>query len=159
VYKFGKKSLENLNTCHDDLITIAKEAILNSPIDFSITEGKRLITRQLELYSKGRKREGGEWVIVDKSKIVTNIDGVDKKGKHNYSPSLAFDICVYVKGKPELAYNKELLYYAGGVIMATAKRLYKEGKIQRELKHGADWDRDGNIYDHRFIDAPHFELI
>ncbi len=48
-YNFGNKSLEKLSTVHPDLQKLFKEAITNSPYDFSITEGVRSLERQKEL--------------------------------------------------------------------------------------------------------------
>lgn len=51
-YNFGKTSLEKLSTVHPDLQKLFKEAITNSPYDFSITEGVRSLERQKELVAQ-----------------------------------------------------------------------------------------------------------
>jgi peptidoglycan L-alanyl-D-glutamate endopeptidase CwlK len=140
---FGEGSKGNLDTCHNDLQLIANEAIKITPIDFGVSEGHRSVERQNKLFKEGKSK----------------IDGINKKGKHNYSPSLAFDIYIYVKGKSKLAYDEKHLTFIGGVLIATAKRLYSEGKITHILRWGANWDGDGElIYDQSFQDLPHFEL-
>lgn len=52
---------------------------------------------QLELFKQGREpstlMETG-WRIVNKGKVVTNVDGKISKGAHNYKPSRAIDVCV-----------------------------------------------------------------
>lgn len=144
MFKFGQKSLEKLATCHPELQLIAQEAIKYSTVDFGINEGHRSPERQKELFDKGWSR----------------IDGISRKGKHNYNPSLAFDIKIYVPGKPELAYDKAHLAYVGGVILTVAKKLKEEGKIKHNLRYGGDWDGDGQLlYDHDLQDLPHFELV
>lgn len=49
------------------------------------TEAHRPVERQKELYAQGRTAPGD---------IVTNVDGVKKKGMHNYLPSRAIDVAV-----------------------------------------------------------------
>ena len=73
--KFSKRSQEKLNTCHPDLIKIANKAIELSRIDFGISEGERTLEKQKQLYDQGKSK----------------VDGIKIKGKHNYSPSKAFD--------------------------------------------------------------------
>jgi len=141
---FGKRSKEKLCTCHIDLQLIAEESLKVSQMDFGISEGHRTVEKQLEYYYTGKSK----------------IDGINKKGKHNYQPSLAFDIYAYVPGKPKLAYNIANLSYLGGVITATAKRLLNEGKITHKIRWGFNWDSDGEIgTDQTFQDLPHFELV
>lgn len=76
-YQFGQKSLEKLATVHPDLQRVFKEAITNSPYDFTITEGVRSLERQKEL------------VAARKS---TTMNSRHIKG-------LAVDIAVFVDGK------------------------------------------------------------
>lgn len=142
-FSFGKRSLDNLATCHEDLQIIAEESIINSQIDFGISEGYRSVERQKELYDKQ----------------LSKIDGINKKGKHNYSPSLAFDIYAYVSGKRNLAYDEKHLCLIAGTIIATANRLFRDGSISHVIRWGGNWDGDGEIvYDQGFVDLPHFEL-
>lgn len=72
---FGKRSLEQLKTCHPDLQKILIEAIKD--FDFTILEGHRGEERQDELY-----KEGYSQVIWPAS-------------KHNSTPSMAADIAPY----------------------------------------------------------------
>lgn len=55
-YSFGTKSSERLAQVHPDLQRVFNEAIKNSPLDFSITEGLRTIERQKELFSAGKSQ-------------------------------------------------------------------------------------------------------
>jgi len=143
MFKFGKNSLKKLSTCEDDLQLIAHESLKISTVDFGIGEGHRTLKRQKELYDKGYSR----------------IDGISKKGKHNFSPSKAFDIYVYVSGKPKLAYDKMHLAYIGGVILTVANKLLNDGLISHKVRWGANWDGDGELlYDQNLQDLPHFEL-
>lgn len=76
-YNFGAKSLERLATVHPDLQKLFKEAITNSPYDFSITEGVRSLERQKELVA---------------AKKSTTMNSRHLTGK-------AVDIAVFVDGK------------------------------------------------------------
>jgi peptidoglycan L-alanyl-D-glutamate endopeptidase CwlK len=143
MYKLSKRSFGNLKTCHEDLQKIFALAIQLTPVDFIITEGHRSIARQNELFKKG----------------ASKIDGYKKLGKHNLSPSMAVDICAYVKGNKKLAFDPAHLAALGGSILASATILLSEGEITHQVRWGANWDMDGEILtDQRFDDMPHFEL-
>ena len=144
-FKFGDRSIKNLNTAHKDLQFIMKEALSTSMVDFGISEGHRSIERQQKLFKEKKSR----------------IDGITKKGKHNYNPSLAVDIYAYVDGgNSKYTFDKVHLAYLGGHIMATADRLYKEGKVTKKLRWGGNWDGDGTLlFDQKLWDLPHFELV
>lgn len=140
-HEFGLHSERQLKSCHEELQLIARETLKASDIDFKIVEGHRSVERQKRLYDERKSR----------------VDGVKKKGKHNYDPSLAFDICVSVYGVH--AYHRESLTFLAGVLTSVAKTLYDNGKILHILRWGGNWDRDETILaDQTFMDLPHFEL-
>ena len=56
MFSFGAKSSEKLAKVHPDLQRVFNEAIKNSPLDFSITEGLRTKERQKELFSAGKSQ-------------------------------------------------------------------------------------------------------
>lgn len=128
-YKFSKRSIANLKTCHPLLYVLALEAI--KEFDFVVICGHRSVTEQQALYAQGRTRAG---------KIVTNIDGIKKKSKHNQTPSLAMDLVPHPIDWNDIERFKEL----GKII----KRLAKEANTP--LSWGGDW--------RSFKDYPHFEL-
>ncbi len=88
MFKFGERSLKNLEGVHPDLKMLMLQSIENSPHDFAITEGVRSPERQRELYAQGKS-------LTLLSRHLT--------GK-------AVDIMVYVNGKGtwELKYYKEV---------------------------------------------------
>jgi peptidoglycan L-alanyl-D-glutamate endopeptidase CwlK len=136
MYKFGTTSKERLATCHDDLQKIMESAIALSPIDFGIACGHRSIADQQKAFNEGKSK----------------IDGITKKGKHNYSPSLAVDVYAFVNGKASWD-AKELCVIAGVVLAVAANYGIK-------LRWGGNWDMDSQIIsDQSFQDLPHFELI
>jgi peptidoglycan L-alanyl-D-glutamate endopeptidase CwlK len=138
---FSKRSESNLKTCHKDLQKIASEAIRVSRIDFGISEGYRSVEKQQEYFNQGKSK----------------VDGIKIKGKHNYNPSMAFDIYAYVGGKA--VWETKHLCYLGGMIVGIAEMLLAKGEITHKLRWGGNWDMDGEIIsDQTFQDLPHFEL-
>lgn len=146
-YNFGKGSTKKLNTCHADLIRIMKLAITKSKVDFGVSEGHRSLIRQKQLFDKDK----------------TKIDGISKKGKHNYIPSLAADIYIYhpdLETRRKLAYDKIHIAYVAGIIQASAEELLNKREVTHKIRWGANWDSDGIIdFDQKFDDYPHFELV
>tara|TARA_R110000772_G_C13307950_1_gene439560 strand:+ start:4263 stop:4709 length:447 start_codon:yes stop_codon:yes gene_type:complete len=145
--KFGNGSLEKLGTAHTDLQRIFTLAISRSKVDFGITEGHRSIERQKSLFDMGRSK----------------IDGINKKGKHNYAPSMAVDIYIYhpdLATRRKLAYNTVHLAYVAGLVDSVAAELLERKLITHKIRWGANWDSDGIIaLDQSFDDYPHFELV
>lgn len=137
----GKSSEAKLSTCHPHLQLVARKAIEVSDVDFGISEGHRSIEKQKEYFDKG----------------LSKIDGITRKGKHNYEPSLALDIYAFVNGKA--SYDPEHLTYLAGIFTAVANILYARGEISHKIRWGGNWDMDGEILlDQSFDDRPHIEL-
>lgn len=141
MHKFGNTSKKRLATCHYDLNVIMEEAIKYCPVDFGIAEGHRPVTLQQKYFKEGKSK----------------IDGIKTMGKHNFIPSLAADIYLWINGRA--SWNAETLTYVAGFIEATAHQLYRSGTIQHLIRWGGNWDKDGEILtDQSFDDRPHFEL-
>ena len=139
-YKFSKRSLAQLATCHPDLQRILTEALKVSDIDFGISEGHRPAAKQKEYFDAGKSK----------------IDGVKKKSKHNLTPSMAADTYAYVGG---VSYKQKDIIFLAGVVTATANSLFAQGEITHKVRWGGNWDRDGEIItDQNFQDLVHFEL-
>jgi len=135
--KFSKRSLDNLIGVHPNLCKVMHEAIKDTPIDFTITEGVRTVQRQQELYAQGRTKTGT---------IVTQVDGVKKKSYHQPKSDgygYAVDLYPYLSGSVQVNAVKELKIIAAHII-ATAKRL------GIPVEWGGSWTS--------FKDYPHFEL-
>ncbi len=142
MYKFGKTSKIRLATCNKDIQVIMNESISISNVDFGIAEGERSLEKQLQYFNEGKSK----------------IDGVRKKSKHNYSPSLAVDIYPYFNSGAK--WDNEHLSYLSGIIHAVSEMLYSSGKIKHKIRWGGNWDMDGIILlDQSFDDRPHFELV
>jgi len=154
-FKLGKRSTDNLNTCHSDLQILVREAIKYTRVDFTVIEGKRSTERQQMLFNTKKSQ-------VNPSKYTPEI--LITKGKHIVNEfrsfSDAFDFIAYVPGKPKLAFDLSHLFYLVGVFISTGERLYAQGEMGRRVRSGINWDMDGELrYDQKFLDAPHIELI
>lgn len=145
---FGKVSLDRLATCHPDLQLIMNTAIEISDIDFGIAEGARPVERQQELYAQGRTAPG---------KIVTWIDGVTQKSKHNMVPSMACDIYIWINGKA--IWDNEHLSYIAGLVHGVSAFLFELGRVNHVVRWGGNFDMDGQLVEESSTDRPHFELI
>lgn len=55
-FSFGTRSKERLQGVHLDLVKVLEEAIKESPLDFSITEGLRTKERQKALFDAGKSQ-------------------------------------------------------------------------------------------------------
>lgn len=125
---FSKQSMDRLKTAHPDLQKVMNEAIKH--YDFMVIYGTRTVKEQQELYAQGRTKPGS---------IITNMDGVKKKSKHNYSPSLAVDIAPYPLDWNDIKRFKDL-----AVVVKKAAET-----VGVKIQWGGDW---------KFIDYPHYEL-
>lgn len=136
-YDFGLRSRKNLETADPDLIKVAEKALSYGVMDFSVIEGHRSLARQLDLYKEGR----------------SEIDGINRKGKHNYVPSLAIDILPYpaVINGVNVWNDKHRWCQLSGLMFAAASEL------GLNIRWGGDWDSDGNNNDSNFNDYPHYE--
>ena len=127
---FSKRSLKALQDVHPDLRKVLDHALEFS--DFVVLEGYRSVERQRRLFAAG----------------ASKIDGVKKKGKHNYLPALAVDVAPY-----PIDFNDVRRYHdLAQVILLAAKHL------GIAIRWGGDWDRDGDTKDQKFNDIGHFEL-
>jgi len=142
MYRFGKTSKSRLSTCHRDLQIIMNESIKITDVDFGIAEGHRSIEKQQQYFKEGKSK----------------IDGINRKSKHNYSPSLAVDIYPYFDNGAK--WDNESLSYLSGIIHAVSEILFQSRRITHKIRWGGNWDMDGVILlDQSFDDRPHFELV
>lgn len=129
MYSFSQRSLDNLKNVDERLVRICNELIKR--IDFTVIEGFRTPERQKEMYDKG----------------FSKIDGITKKGKHNYSPSLAIDIIPYKKGHNPFDGSKE-----SDIMFDNLAKEFKQ--VAKELGINITWGGDWKS----FVDKPHFQL-
>lgn len=100
-----------------------------------LTEVYRSLKKQKELYNQGRTKPG---------KIVTYIDGVNKKGKHNYYPSKAVDVAVRREADGHITWD--LKYYKP--LVEIVQSVSKE--VGYKVVSGGSWKR--------LKDYPHIEV-
>lgn len=137
---FGKRSKDNLVGVHPDLVRLMEAAIINSPIDFTITEGVRTAAEQKVLYAQGRTTKGP---------IVTTKDGVKNKSNHQTKADgfgHAVDLYPYVDGKVQVV-DKDTV--------ANLKKIATHiKKVATSMRIGITWGGDWKTP----YDPPHFEL-
>ncbi|MCT4228725.1 M15 family metallopeptidase [Elizabethkingia anophelis] len=139
-YKLGERSLKNLDGVHPNLVKVMKAAIVNSPVDFTITEGVRTLKRQQELFAQGRTKPGIK---------VTNADGVKNKSNHQAKADgfgHAVDLYPFFLGQVQVNHKDTIknLKLISDHIKKTAKEL------GINITWGGDWKSP--------YDPPHFEI-
>lgn len=122
MYKFSKRSKDNLATADEKLQLLFNEVI--KEFDCTVIEGHRSLKRQKELFDKG----------------ASQIDGISKKGKHNYFPSRAVDVVPYPLDWNDIESFKKL----GEVVKRKAKEL------NIKVEWGGEWVS--------FKDYPHWQI-
>lgn len=132
--KFGQRSTQNLDECHEDIQTVFKEVVKH--FDCTVIEGHRGEVEQNEAYRTGKSK--AKW----------------GQSKHNKQPSLAADVMPYPINWNDL---NRMRYFAGFVV-GISKMMKDRGIIDHDLRWGGDWDRDTEVKDNKFQDLPHFEL-
>lgn len=136
----SKRSLDNLKGVHPNLVSVFKEAIKKTPIDFTIIEGVRTEERQNQLYQQGRTTKGNR---------VTNADGVLRKSNHQVKGDgfgYAVDIYPFVDGKVRVTEK-----YVVDNLRVISKHIKEEAlKLGVTIVWGGDWKSP--------FDPPHFEL-
>ena len=75
-FALGQRSKDRLEGVHPDLVKVIEEAIKESPLDFSITEGLRTKERQKELFDAGKSQTMNSRHITGKAiDIAVLVDG------------------------------------------------------------------------------------
>lgn len=151
--QYSKTSRDKLLLAHPDIQKIFDEAI--KLCDCTVIYTTRSKDEQFELYKKGRSFVNGKWIVTDKGRVVTNIDGVNITGKHNKVPSEAIDVIPY----PIDWNDTDRIRYFAGIVMGISLRMKEEGLISHDLIWGGDWDRDTDLKDQTLNDLVHFELV
>jgi len=137
--RFGRKSKERLESCHDDLQALFNTVICS--IDCSVLCGHRGKEEQNKAVAEGRSK--AEY----------------PNGRHNRKPSHAIDVSPYPVDWNDL----DRFYYFAGFVLATANFLKDLGEISHNIRWGGNWRGFNNgVIDfskNTFDDLPHFELI
>lgn len=131
---FSPQSLEQLNTCHPDLIKLCNAVL---PLhDFKVNEGHRNKAAQDMAIAAGKSKT--PWPT----------------SKHNAQPSNAVDLLPFINGH-FIGWNAPLEQWAlfAGMMLATAKQL------GIAIRWGGNWSGDNDLATNKFDDLPHFELL
>lgn len=131
---FSERSLQRLQTCHVDMVTLFTEVVKH--FDCTILEGHRNEEKQNAAFAAGR------------SKLKY------PKSKHNRLPALAVDVVPY----PINWQDTDRMRYFAGLVQGMAIMLKTQGRMTHNIRWGGDWDRDTQLNDNHFMDLPHFEL-
>lgn len=131
---------EDIKYLHPKLQMLAKSLLeeankqLNSlGYSVKIAETIRSYNDQLEIYKKGREFKSGEWIVVDKRKVVSNA----KPGRSVHNWGCAFDVRI-IKDSKYIPNDENKVYT-------------KTGAIGRNL--GLTWGGDFKS----IVDMPHFQ--
>jgi hypothetical protein len=94
---------KSLVDCHPDLqraflIVKTQFETQNPGYTLKLDYTYRSPTLQFTLFQKGRQKEGDNWVITDKTQVVTDLDGTLHKSAHNLYPAQALDLYVMYQG-------------------------------------------------------------
>lgn len=139
---FGKTSKMRLDTCEKELQLLFNKVI--KYYDCIIIQGHRSIEEQQRLFKEGKSK----------------IDGISRKGNHNYYPSRAVDVAPYFSKTPHVRWNdSNSFYHFAGFVRGVAQLLHDTGTMQYRLRYGGDWNQNMNIHDQTFNDLVHFELV
>lgn len=130
--KFSSKSLERLETCHEDLQKLFLEVIKH--FDCSIICGHRNQEDQDEAFRTGKSKL--KWPL----------------GKHNSFLSLAVDVAPCLNGKVDWSDHNYFKFFAGFVLGVASQMKIK-------VRWGGDFNSDFNLKNDKFLDMPHFELV
>ncbi|MGL4999532.1 MAG: hypothetical protein ACRC5T_11235 [Cetobacterium sp.] len=129
--KFSKTSQERLATCHPDLQKLFNEVIKTT--DCVIVCGHRNEIEQNKAF------------VEKKSKLKF------PKSKHNSAPSMAVDVMPLKDGKldwNDLKYTWEFVQIVKNVAL----------KLNVDVTCGADWNKNNQYKDEKFLDMPHYQL-
>jgi len=137
-YRFGKRSMSHLDTCHTKLKVLAVDLIEH--IDFSVLEGHR-------------SRQTHEALPIG----ATQVDYEDSR--HSKLPSEAIHMApwpypLFEDPDPEIVKKAywEQVYFAGWVMLTAAK-------LDIKLRWGGDWNMNNSLQDNKFDDLCHWELV
>lgn len=135
MYIMSKRSRNNLAGVHPKLVECVEEALRITEQDFTVVEGVRTIEKQREYFKKGASKTMN-------SRHLKQPDGFGH----------AVDLYPYYDGSVQVDAPFSRFKAIKDAMFAAAK------KVGCKLTWGADWDRDGDSNDERFVDSPHYQI-
>ena len=106
-FSFGTKSSERLSQVHPDLQRVFNEAIKDSPLDFSITEGLRTKERQKALFDAGKSQTMNSRHITGKAVDIAVI----KDGEVTWDAKYYIPVIDHIK---KIAKSMDIPIVSGG---------------------------------------------
>ena len=89
MYKFSKRSLDNLKGVDERLIKLMKEVLSISPYDFGITEGLRTIEKQKEYVRTGKSQTMNSYHLKGKAVDIVVYKDREVTWKLDYYKEIA----------------------------------------------------------------------
>ncbi|WON77567.1 M15 family metallopeptidase [Serratia sp. UGAL515B_01] len=129
MFRFSKRSEENLKGVNPALVKVVRRAIELTTVDFMVIEGLRTQERQRQLVRNGTSQTLS-------SRHLTGH---------------AVDCAPLVKGS--IPWNDKSKFKAVSDAMFTAAK-----ELGVKIRWGGDWNENGRSDDEKFYDGPHFEL-
>jgi len=153
--RFGKASMSRYETLHPSLQIIMDEVI--KVMDFTIVTGWRGRDDQNQCFNDGLS--GKLWPDSKHNRMVDRYgrpidlqsDFQPAIGEDAVPESIAVDIAPWING--HLVWNEKQLCFLVGYTLRVAH------EMEIELRWGLDWDRDYDVVETKFRDAPHLELV
>ena len=136
ILHFGKQSEGKLQTVHNDLRLVMREALSMNLMDFTITEGHRVKEKQDEYSNSDPPKSKVQW----------------PNSKHNKIPAEAVDAAPWIKD--HISYDHRHCCMLAGIILTSAKYLGVT------VRWGGNWDMDFEpVTDQDFQDLVHYEIV
>jgi len=145
MFKFGSRSVKNIQTTHRILQELATRVIARSEFDFGVLDngGRRTAEEQNEIFKSG----------------ASQCDGYNKKSYHQ--SGMAIDFVPYVNGKFTWE-NKEAFLHIAKLAFEEFENIFTEDYYLHwgGYWHAKDLDGDGilEITDKLGWDLPHYQL-
>lgn len=89
MYKFSKRSLDNLKGVDERLVKLMKEVLSISPYDFGITEGLRTIEKQKEYVRTGKSQTMNSYHLKGKAVDIVVYKDREVTWKLDYYKEIA----------------------------------------------------------------------
>ena len=89
MYKFSKRSLDNLKGVDERLVKLMKEVLSISPYDFGITEGLRTIEKQKEYVRTGKSQTMNSYHLKGKALDIVVYKDREVTWKLDYYKEIA----------------------------------------------------------------------
>tara|TARA_X000001036_G_scaffold108723_1_gene101903 strand:- start:11577 stop:12062 length:486 start_codon:yes stop_codon:yes gene_type:complete len=157
MFKFGSRSLKNLEGVHPELVEICDMAIKRTSTDFGISEGVRSLERQKKLKAEGRSQTLNSMHIPQKDGYSWAVDllGYDSDGKVSWEFPIYFNIMTsIISSAHELGYG---IRWGGCWHLSNCVLAYPEMTCEEMMDDYISQRKNANPPRKYFLDLPHIE--